>query len=53
MKALVDRIHAAGLKAQLWWSPLGGGPGLAHRQGAPDWLLRNEDGSPQKISWWD
>jgi len=53
MKALVERIHAAGLKAQLWWTPLAVDPGsrtdLAHH----DWLLRNADGSPQKITWWD
>ena len=53
MKALVDRIHAAGMKAQLWWSPLGADPGSRTDKEHPDWLLRNEDGSPQKISWWD
>ena len=53
MKALVDRIHAAGMKAQLWWSPLGADPGSRTDREHPDWLLRNEDGSPQKISWWD
>ena len=53
MKALVDRIHAAGMKAQLWWSPLGADPGSRTDSEHPDWLLRNEDGSPQKISWWD
>ena len=26
MKALVDRIHQAGLKAQLWWAPLAAAP---------------------------
>ena len=29
MKALVDRIHAAGLKAQLWWAPLAADPARA------------------------
>ena len=53
MKAMVDRIHAAGLKAQLWWSPLAAHPDskLAHEH--PDWLLLNADDSRQKISWWD
>jgi alpha-galactosidase len=38
MKALVDRIHAAGLKAQLWWAPLGADAGSRtareHRAGS-------------------
>ena len=29
MKALVDRIHQEGFKAQLWWSPLSAVPELA------------------------
>ena len=45
MKALVDRIHAAGLKAQLWWAPLGADPGSRTEREHPDWLLRNADGS--------
>ena len=53
MKALVDRIHAAGMKAQLWWAPLGADPGSRTDRDHPDWLLRNEDGSPRKITWWD
>ena len=53
MKALVDRIHAAGLKAQLWWAPLGADPGSRTEREHPDWLLRNADGSTRKISWWD
>jgi alpha-galactosidase len=53
MKALVDRIHEAGMKAQLWWSPLGADPGSRTDREHPDWLLRNEDGTPRKISWWD
>ena len=53
MKALVDRIHAAGLKAQLWWAPLAADPGSATERRHPDWLLKNADGSHRKISWWD
>ena len=53
MKALVDRIHDAGLRAQLWWSPLGADPGSRTDREHPDWLLRNEDGSPRRITWWD
>ena len=53
MKALVDRIHAAGMKAQLWWAPLAADPGSRTDREHPDWLLRNADGSTRKITWWD
>ena len=53
MKAFVDRIHAAGLRAQLWWSPLSAKPGSRTEREHPDWLLRNADGSARKVSWWD
>jgi alpha-galactosidase len=53
MKALVDRIHAEGLKAQLWWAPLAADPGSRTDREHPDWLLRNADASPRRISWWD
>ena len=53
MKAMVDRIHAAGLKAQLWWTPLAADPGSRTEREHHDWLLQNVDGSPQKITYWD
>ena len=53
MKAMVDRIHAAGLKAQLWWAPLAANPGSRTEREHHDWLLLNVDGSTRKISWWD
>jgi alpha-galactosidase len=53
MKALVDRIHAAGLKAQLWWAPMGADAGSRTEREHPDWLLRNADGTAREISWWD
>jgi len=53
MTALVDRIHAEGLMAKLWWTPLAADPGTALLEAHPEYLLLNEDGSPQKISWWD
>ncbi len=53
MKALVDRIHAAGFKAQLWWAPMGADAGSRTERDHPDWLLRNADGSTRKITWWD
>ncbi|HVX66574.1 MAG TPA: glycoside hydrolase family 36 protein [Bryobacteraceae bacterium] len=53
MKAIVDRIHADGFKAQLWWAPLAADPGTELLRRHPEQLLLNADGSKQKISWWD
>ncbi len=53
MKALVDRIHAEGFKAQLWWSPLSAVPDSKLLKDHPDFLLLNRDGSKRKISWWN
>ncbi|MCW5980074.1 MAG: alpha-galactosidase [Bryobacteraceae bacterium] len=53
IKAMVDRIHQDGFKAQLWWAPLAVDPGTKLIAGSPDQLLLNADGSRQKISWWD
>lgn len=53
MKALVDEIHRQGLKAQLWWSPMSAAPDSELLKDEPDLVLRNKDGSPQKISWWN
>ncbi len=53
MKALVDRIHAEGFKAQLWWSPLSAVPNSQLLKEHPDFVLLNEDGSKRKISWWN
>jgi alpha-galactosidase len=53
MRALVDKIHAEGFKAQLWWAPLTADPGTELVTKHPDWLLLNADGSKQKISYWN
>ncbi len=53
MKALVDRIHDEGFKAQLWWSPLSAVPDSHLLKEHPDFLLLNRDGSKRKISWWN
>ena len=53
MKAFVDRVHAAGLKAQLWWCPLSAVLESRTAREHPDWLLRNPDGSTRLISWWN
>ena len=40
MKAMVERIHAAGMKAQLWWAPLAADPGSHLDREHHDWLLQ-------------
>ncbi len=53
MKAIVDRIHQEGFRAQLWWSPLSAVPDSELLKEHPDYALLNKDGSKQKISWWN
>ena len=53
MKRLVDKIHSYGLKAKLWWAPLAVDPGTDLIKRHSDYLLLNEDGSTQRISWWN
>lgn len=53
IKAMVDRIHQEGFKAQLWWSPLSAVPNSKLLTEEPDLALENRDGSRRKISWWD
>jgi alpha-galactosidase len=53
IKAMVDRIHQEGFKAQLWWSPLSAVPDSKLLTNEPELALLNQDGSRRKISWWD
>ena len=53
MKAMVDRIHEEGFKAQLWWAPLSVKPDTQLMKEHPEYLLLNADGSKQKISYWN
>lgn len=53
MIKFVDKIHSYELKAKLWWAPLAVDPGTDLIKNHPEYLLLNEDGSKQKISWWD
>lgn len=53
MKAMVDRIHKDGFKAQLWWAPMSVDPGTDLLAQHPDWVLRDADGSPHKITYWN
>ncbi|HLN00042.1 MAG TPA: glycoside hydrolase family 36 protein [Bryobacteraceae bacterium] len=53
MKSLVDKIHAEGFRAQLWWLPLGTRPEAELARKHPEFLLLNANGSKEKISFFD
>jgi len=53
IRAMVNRIHQEGFKAQLWWSPLSAVPDSKLLMNEPDLALENRDGSRRKISWWN
>jgi alpha-galactosidase len=53
MRSLVDKIHAYGLKAQIWWAPLAVDPQSKLFAKNPDIILLNADEAPQYITWWN
>ncbi|NQV14415.1 alpha-galactosidase [bacterium] len=53
MKAFTDEIRKNGLRPKLWWAPLAVDPSTALITEHPEFVLMNEDGSTQDISWWD
>ncbi len=53
IRELVDKIHAQGLKAQLWWAPLSVSPDSDIAREHSDWLLLDASGSRRKISYWN
>lgn len=53
MRRLVDAIHEAGMKAELWWTPLCADPGSDFLEQHPNTPILSEEGSPYVISWWD
>ncbi|MBR4734848.1 MAG: alpha-galactosidase, partial [Bacteroidales bacterium] len=53
MRRMTDAVHAAGLKAKIWWAPMAADPESSLAQNHPEMLLIQEDGSHEDISWWD
>jgi alpha-galactosidase len=53
MRAFVDSIHAQGMKAVLWWAPLAVDPDSKLLKEHRNITLKQKDGSPQYITWWD
>ena len=53
MRRMTDAVHAAGLKAKIWWAPMSADPGSALAAEHPEMLLVKADGTHEDISWWD
>lgn len=53
MKAFTEAVRAQGMRPKLWWAPLAVDPGTDLIKNHPEYLLLNEDGKPQEITWWD
>ena len=53
MRRMTDAVHAAGLKAKLWWAPMAADSASSLASSHPEMLLRKADGSHEDISWWD
>ena len=53
MRAFVQAIRAEGLRPRLWIAPLACDPGSDVLHDHPDMLLLDQDGSVQKVTWWN
>lgn len=53
LRDLVADLHAQGLKVMLWWTPLAADSASHILQAQPELVLRNADGTPRNITWWD
>ena len=53
MRRLTDAIHAAGLKAKLWWAPLLADSTSRAVAEHPEMMLIQKDGTHEFVSWWD
>lgn len=53
MRRMTDAVHAAGLKAKIWWAPMAADPESEQAQSHPEMLLVQKDGTHEDISWWD
>lgn len=53
MRAFVRAVKAQGLRPRLWLAPLACDPGSDVLHDHPDMLLLDQEGSVQKVSWWN
>lgn len=53
-KAMVDELHALGFRVMLWICPFVSADSPEYRQlEQKGWLLRNADGTPAVLRWWN
>jgi alpha-galactosidase len=53
MRQLVQSIRTNDLEPRLWWAPLAAAPGSDVLHDHTDMLLRDKDGAPQNVTWWN
>ncbi|MBO4466417.1 MAG: alpha-galactosidase [Bacteroidales bacterium] len=53
MRRMTDAIHAAGLKAKLWWAPLLADSTSRAVAEHPGMMLIQKDGKHEFVGWWD
>lgn len=53
MRRMTEAVHAAGLKAKIWWAPMAADPESSLAKEHPEMLLVQKDGTHEDISWWD
>jgi len=53
MKAFADSVRTLGMRPRLWLAPLAADPGSDVLHDHADMLLLDQDGSVQKVSWWN
>ncbi len=52
MSRFVNTVSDAGFRSKLWWAPLAMHPDSDVWRDHPEFLLLDEDGEPQFITWW-
>jgi alpha-galactosidase len=53
MEEFVRKVHDAGMKAKLWWSPMSADAGSPIFEKHPEYLIINKKGNLEHISWWN
>ncbi|MCH8494809.1 MAG: alpha-galactosidase [Balneolales bacterium] len=53
MARFVNTVSEAGFRSKLWWAPLAMHPDSDVWETNPEYLLLNEEGEPEFITWWN
>lgn len=51
MEAAIAKVHGAGRKFRLWWSPGSADPGSDIDRNHPEWFILDKSGKREKASW--